>query len=173
MVIGANDMTLTACNASSPTLSQRRYRGFTLVEMMTVVSIVAVLAALAAPSFAEMIATQRVRTVTAGLTESLWVARAEATKRNTDVGFVFVDAATNWTIADPAGSATPLLTQSGSASLSSLTQAGASVNFSFNAYGRLSSGAGWIQIGDSSAGVYRCITVSTTGRAATTKGKCT
>ena len=84
---------------------------------MTVVSIVAILVTVAAPSFAEMMATQRVRGAASALTESLWLARAEATKRNTDVGFAFADRATGWTIPDPAGSATPLLVQAGFAAI--------------------------------------------------------
>jgi type IV fimbrial biogenesis protein FimT len=140
--------------------------------MMTVVSIVAILVTVAAPSFAEMVATQRVRAAASALTESLWLARAEATKRNTDVGFAFADAQTGWTIRDPAGSATPLLVQSGFAGIEFTTQSGDAVRFNFNAYGRLSAGGGWIQVGDAHAGVYRCVAVSTTGRATTTKGPC-
>ena len=151
---------------------RRAGRGFTLVEMMTVVSIVAILVTVAAPSFAEMVATQRVRAAASALTESLWLARAEATKRNTDVGFAFADAQTGWTIRDPAGSATPLLVQSGFAGIEFTTQGGDAVRFNFNAYGRLSAGGGWVQVGDAHAGVYRCVAVSTTGRATTTKGPC-
>jgi type IV fimbrial biogenesis protein FimT len=91
----------------------RAGRGFTLVEMMTVVAIIAILVTVAAPSFAEMVATQRVRAAASALTESLWLARAEATKRNTDVGFAFTDPRAGWTIPDPAGSPTPLLVQAG------------------------------------------------------------
>lgn len=160
-------------STSARSLTRRRAcRGFTLVEMMTVVSIIAILASVAAPSFAELAATQRVRAAASALSESLWLARAEATKRNTNVGFVFVDAQAGWTIPDPAGSATPLLVQPGFAALQSTAQRGDGVRFTFNAYGRLSSGSGWVQIGDTHAGVYRCVAVSTTGRATTTKGPC-
>ena len=152
---------------------RRAGRGFTLVELMTVVSIVAILVTVAAPSFAEMVATQRVRAAASALTESLWLARAEATKRNTDVGFALIDAQTGWTIPDPAGSATPLLVQSGFGGIEFTTQSGDAVHFNFNAYGRLSAGGGWVQVGDAHAGVYRCVAVSTTGRATTTKGRCT
>ena len=101
------------------------------------------------------------------------MARAEALKRNADVGFVFVNAATGWTVPDPGGSPTPLLTQSAYPAVTSAAESGGSVQFSFNAYGRLSTGSGWIQLGDDQAGVYRCVTVATTGRATTTNGKCT
>jgi type IV fimbrial biogenesis protein FimT len=139
---------------------------------MTVLSIVAILATAAAPSFAEMMAMQRVRAAASAVTESLWLARAEATKRNTDVGFALTDAQTGWTIPDPAGSTTPLLVQSGFTGIEFTTQNGDAVRFTFNAYGRLSAGSGWLQIGAAHAGVYRCVAVSTTGRATSTKGPC-
>ena len=147
-------------------------RGFTLVEMMTVVAIIAILVTVAAPSFAEMVATQRVRAATSALTESLWLARAEATKRNTDVGFAFTDPRAGWTIPDPAGSPTPLLVQDGFESIEFTSQSGDAVRVFFNAYGRLSTGGGWVQVADPHAGVYRCVTVSSAGRASTAKGPC-
>lgn len=150
----------------------RRERGFTLVELMTVIAIVAVLAATAAPSFRQLIATQRIRGAASALTESLWVARAEALKRNADVGFLFAGAASEWNVPDPAGGNTPLLTQSAFPTVSSVMQRGGNVLFNFNAYGRLSTGSGWIQFGDDPSGIYRCLVVATTGRATATNGKC-
>jgi type IV fimbrial biogenesis protein FimT len=143
-----------------------------LVELMIVVALIAILASLAGPSFRQLLARQRVHSATSAITEALWVARAEALKRNRDVGFAFVDAATEWSVPDPDGGATPLLTQPAHRTVSSATQSGATVQFTFNAYGRLSSGTGWIQLGDSAAGVYRCLTVASTGRTTSIEGKC-
>jgi len=151
---------------------RRAGRGFTLIEMMTVLAIIAILVTVAAPSFAEMVATQRVRAAASALTESLWLARAEATKRNADVGFAFSDPRTGWTIPDPAGGPTPLLVQAGFTSIEFTTQSGDLVRLSFNAYGRLSTGSGWVQVGDPHTGTYRCVSISTSGRASTAKGAC-
>lgn len=152
--------------------TRRHDRGFTLVELMTVVAIVAILATSAAPSFRQLIATQRIRSAASAITESLWLTRAEALKRNTSVGFLFVGAATEWNVPDPSGGNTPLLTQPAFPTVNSVTQNGGSVQFNFNAYGRLATGSGWIQLGDDSAGVYRCLVVATTGRATALNGRC-
>jgi type IV fimbrial biogenesis protein FimT len=131
---------------------------------MVVVVVVAVLATLAAPSFKELFAKQRLRSTVSALNESLWLARSEATKRNVDVGFSFGDIGSGWSV--KAGTTT-LHVQDAYPGVSS-----AAGNFVFNAYGRLSSGAGKLQIAVSDADLYQCITVSTTGRATAEEKKC-
>jgi type IV fimbrial biogenesis protein FimT len=60
-------------------------RGFTLIELMVVVSLVAVLIAISAPSFKRFIDTQRLRSVNAALITDLQFARSEAASRNQPV----------------------------------------------------------------------------------------
>ena len=59
--------------------------GFTLVELVTVLTIVAILAAIAMPNLAVMMAGQRMRATGTDLVSSLLLARSEAIKRNADV----------------------------------------------------------------------------------------
>ena len=59
--------------------------GFTLIELMVVMSILAVLASLAAPSMSKLIATQRLRSAAGDMHLALVKARSEAVKRNKDV----------------------------------------------------------------------------------------
>ena len=58
--------------------SLQRARGFTLVEIVTVVTIVGVIAALGAPSFAELMRSQRIKGTATDLMSTLDFARSEA-----------------------------------------------------------------------------------------------
>ena len=60
-------------------------RGFTIVELMVTIGIAAVLAGLAAPSFQQLMATNRLKTHTSALHTSLLMARSEAIKRHARV----------------------------------------------------------------------------------------
>ena len=76
---------------ASPTRSLRAprargaARGFTLVEMMTVVSILAVMLGVLAPSFSGFLASQQAKSLSYDLTSDLMLARNEALKRNASV----------------------------------------------------------------------------------------
>lgn len=60
-------------------------RGFTLIEMMITIVIVGILISLALPSFAQLIASQRLKTASFDLQAALILARGEALKRKTTV----------------------------------------------------------------------------------------
>lgn len=64
-----------------PGLNSRHRRGFTAIELLTVIAIVAVLAAIAAPSFKPIIQRWSVRSATEAMVSTLYLARAEAIKR--------------------------------------------------------------------------------------------
>jgi len=59
-----------------------RLGGFTVIEMLTVVSIFGILAATAAPSFSSLIASKRADSAATDLYVALVESRSEATKRN-------------------------------------------------------------------------------------------
>src|SRR5216683_4785105 len=61
-----------------------RLAGFTLIEMLTVLTIAGILATTAVPSFAPLIASKRAEAAATELYVSLVTSRSEATKRNAD-----------------------------------------------------------------------------------------
>ncbi len=67
-------------------------KGFTLIELMVVISIVAILATLAAPSFNALATSQALRSVSSELHISLLQARSEALRTNRNVYVVPVSA---------------------------------------------------------------------------------
>jgi len=69
-------------------------RGFTLIEMMTVVTIMTVLVLAAVPNMRSLIANQRAQSAAYDLIADLALARSEAVKRNKDVA---LNPATSWT----------------------------------------------------------------------------
>ena len=165
-----------------PRRAARRARqgGFTAIELMVTVAVVTILAALAAPSFQQLIATQRVKSVASALTESLWVARSEALKRNDNVAFNFTNAGDNsvvgdWKITQSSdGTGTAILQQAGSPTVVSTTSTGGNLLFVFNPSGRLTSGgSSSIQLSVLSAGVNRWVCISASGRAVSQSTPCT
>jgi type IV fimbrial biogenesis protein FimT len=75
-------------------------KGFTLIELMVVVSIVAILGTLAAPSFNALATSQALRSASSELHISLMQARSEALRTNRNVYVVPVSATDPATTAD-------------------------------------------------------------------------
>src|SRR5436190_23104803 len=67
------------------TMTPRRTRGFTAVEILMALAVLGILAALAAPSFRDFANEQRLSSAVGGLAADLQFARTEAIKRNARV----------------------------------------------------------------------------------------
>ena len=79
----------------------RRQHGFTLIETLIVVVMIGILLAMAAPSFVNFIASQRVKTASFDLYAALTFARSEAIKRRQPVTVAPAsgnDWASGWTV---------------------------------------------------------------------------
>ncbi len=70
------------------TSRHRAQRGFTMIELMTVLVITGVLLSLAVPSFRELLARNRIEGVASELSTDLQYARSEAVSRNAQVGLI-------------------------------------------------------------------------------------
>ena len=141
--------------------------GFTLVEMMVVIAILAIMAGIAAPAFRDMIAAEKLRSAASALTESLWLARSEAIKRNANVTFSITDVGTGWQVTTSADTATPLHVQEPIGGVTS-----GAARFEFNAYGRLVSADRKIQLQASNISRYSCVSISDTGRVTVVQTQC-
>lgn len=109
----------------------RAQRGFTMIELMTVLVVAGVLLSLAIPSFRELLARNRIEGVAAELSTDLQYARSEAVSRNVPVGLI---ADTNcYTVfvigTAPASGCTALGT--GGVPIKSVTIDGAATNLTF------------------------------------------
>jgi type IV fimbrial biogenesis protein FimT len=78
---------------------RRHQAGFTIVEVMVVVSILAVLIAIAAPGMRSFIENARIRATSESVQSGLSLARAEAVRQNRPVEFVLLPA--SWLVRIP------------------------------------------------------------------------
>ncbi|MFH1603932.1 MAG: GspH/FimT family pseudopilin [Pseudomonadota bacterium] len=78
--------------------------GLTMIELLIVLAIMGILASLAAPSFSDLVKSQRIKSMATDLNASLTLARSEAVKRNRDVTLSPTTPGSwqnGWQIADP------------------------------------------------------------------------
>ncbi|KQU85315.1 hypothetical protein ASC78_08155 [Variovorax sp. Root318D1] len=82
--------------------SKLRAQGFTLIELVTTITVMAILAGLALPSFSAFVANQRIRNVSFDLMAALTLARSQAVTRNTSVSLQKVGTAWDggWRVSD-------------------------------------------------------------------------
>lgn len=156
--------------------SRRRGAGFTLIEVIVVVTLLAIVAAIAAPSFRSFIGTMNSKSAAFDLINDLTVARSEAIKRNGNTTLVPVagDWAKGWQVRDAGGTVLrerPALT-------SALSVSGAAVaGVQFRPNGRLSAdiddgNQSW-SISSTIGGVTaRCVVITPTGSARSKPGGC-
>jgi type IV fimbrial biogenesis protein FimT len=150
-------------------------RGFTLIELLITIAVIAILATLAAPSFNQFIATQRIKTASFDLMSTLALVRSEAITRNANVSLLRTQSTWDrgWTVSADAGAST-LLTQQPYNGLSITDSAGLS-QITYGRDGRPTTASTKFTIGPASAmaGVTsRCLSIGLGGSPSTSLGGC-
>lgn len=148
-----------------------RQRGFSLIELMIVVSIIGVLATIAAPSLRSLAAGQRVKMAAFDLYTDLTLARSEAIKRNANVTITRngTNWSTGWSIT-AAGLADPIKSRQLSFISTSITGSVASITF--NRSGRPETAFQATTADADGSVTARCVQLDLSGRPATTRGAC-
>ena len=146
-------------------------RGFTMVELLTVMSILVIILGIAAPSMSEFLAAQQAKGLSYDLTGDLMLARNEALKRNASVAVSRGGAgwAQGWSVVSVSDGES-LSTRNPAAQSVTVTGAPATITFDFN--GRVSSPTATVRITISSHSSSRCVQLDPSGRARAVNGAC-
>lgn len=146
-------------------------RGFTLIELMVVVTLAALLLGIGVPSFKGFIASQRVKTAASEFSMAAVLARSEAIKRNADVTITAASAGATgwkdgWTVA---AGGTQLSVQP---AYSGLTFEGPEAAITYQSSGRLSAAVTGMTITGNSGSAVRCVSFDLSGLPKSQLGAC-
>ena len=145
-------------------------RGFTLVEILVVITIAAILLGLGVPSMRNIILATRIKNASFDAYASILAARSDAITRNTTVTMTPTGGnwAAGWTTTDGGGNT--LKTQD---AFSNITLTGPAT-LAFNSTGRLTAAVAPFSLTATNAlpDDGRCITMDLSGRPAVAKGVC-
>lgn len=140
--------------------NRSKQSGFTLVELVVVISILIILASFAIPSYMNMMQDNLVRNAASSIQTGIQIARGEAVKRNANVQLDLRGTNSAWTVClapavagdscpnpDNATTIQSKALEDGSSTNVDVT--GSAGPFIFNAYGVLTSGAAVINVNNS------------------------
>ena len=151
--------------------SSNRESGFTLIELIIVITILGVLTSIALPAFSGFISDQRIKTASFDIISTLMLARSEALKRNTIVTVTPVGGkwSDGWTVTATVGGATTTISRQ--AAYKKLTING-STSLRYNGSGRLAAATTPFEISSSDSSGVRCISIDLSGRPNSKKEAC-
>jgi type IV fimbrial biogenesis protein FimT len=153
--------------------SRRRAGGFTLIEMVTTITVAGILAGIAIPSFSQFVANQRIRNVSFDLMAALTLARSEAVTRGIPVSLTKTSTTWDqgWTVTD----GTHTIQAYQAYKNLSITDSAALTVVSYGKDGRTVSPSTRITVAPSTSmtGVSsRCINISLSGLPSSSVGAC-
>lgn len=140
--------------------------GFTMIEMMVVVTILAIMAGLAAPSMRGLMAQQRLKSAASDLHLAMVKARSEAIKRNVNVTVAPTGGnwANGWTIPDPAGASAPPLELRGPTTSVSVSTSATQVIYTGAGRTTTATAGATFVFSSPNANTSRCLAIDLTGR---------
>lgn len=153
-------------------MALKRNLGFTLIELLIAISIAAILMAVAAPSFRDLVAGQKIKAASYDVMSALMFTRSEALKRNANVSLV--QATDGWKNGWTVVAAGPTTLASHDA-FTGLDIAGPTSSLVYSRDGRITSGAGQtFSISSNVATTVsgRCITIDLSGLPKSNVGGC-
>jgi type IV fimbrial biogenesis protein FimT len=155
-----------------------RQRGFTLVELLAVLTVFSIVLAVAAPSLSSFSSSQRLRGASTDLVTTLLAARSEAIKRNTEVT-VSADVASgsaNWGRGWTATAAGGLQIDRKEVASGHIDGSAAPAAIVFDGSGRITiAGGASIQLRDGRGDTVvspRCVSIDLSGRPQASVGAC-
>lgn len=150
-----------------------RQRGFSLIELMVVVTMVAIMLGIGIPSFKSFTSSQRVKGAAVDFATALLQARSEAIKRNSAV--TIAQHASGWTYGwTVTVGATTLATQEALTSMTVGTTPSGTSSVVYSGNGRITAASTLrFQFGSDDTTSVRCVSVSTSGVPSTTTSSCT
>jgi type IV fimbrial biogenesis protein FimT len=148
----------------------KRQSGFTLIELMVVMTVMAIMLGIGIPAFREFTATQRVKTAAYDLMTALLQARSEAIKRNAAV--TVTQGAGGWTDGWTVASGGTTLAIASAANLVTITpNPNTTTAVTYQGTGRIASTLRF-QISGANTAAIRCVTISTSGVPNSTTTSC-
>ncbi len=151
-----------------------RSTGFTLIELMVVITVMAALLAVGLPSFKDFITGQRVKTAAFSFVNAAVYARSEAIKRNTDVSMVANAGGwkTGWTIMVGANKLGEQESVGDSVMIRSIDPKPTATQVTYQSSGRLLVAVDDLQVSDDANGHARCISFDLSGLPKSRMGAC-
>jgi len=141
----------------------RTSKGFTSIELMVVLLIVIILSALAAPSFSNLIARQRTKSLATDFYFALAKTRSEALKRNTNITLAPISSSwqNGWQILDASSN---VLDTHGS--ITGITISGAPSTVVYQNSGRIvgTTAPSFLATSTSDASIQSCVSTTLNGR---------